>query len=163
MTAGASGRGFQRLCIRELDGPRQHDLLDGINLHLRFMDLQARRRRQAPRPSPRRFRSSSGLFHFGDNDRSACQKIYAARDVQSNSDFATSRIRFKPKPRFRDRVLSEFLQKTEFFSNKAPEHDINLSRIQLGVHSEYSKEDGSFSVRSRQHGNALSGTARKIS
>ena len=37
--AGASGRGFQRICIRELDGPRQHDLLIGIDLHLRIMDL----------------------------------------------------------------------------------------------------------------------------
>ena len=91
-TADAPGRGFWRICIRELNGPRQHDIFDGINLHLWLMDLRGRRRWQALRPSPRRFRSSSGLFHFGDNDRSACQKIYAARDVQSNSDFATSRI-----------------------------------------------------------------------
>jgi hypothetical protein len=40
------------------------------------MDLRGRRRWQALRPSPQRFRSSSGFFHFDDNDRSACQKIH---------------------------------------------------------------------------------------
>jgi hypothetical protein len=35
LTAGAPGRGFWRICIQEIDGPRQHDLPDGINFHLR--------------------------------------------------------------------------------------------------------------------------------
>ena len=125
----------------------KHDLLSGINLHLRFVDLRGRRRWQAPRPPPQRYRSSSGLFHFSDNNRSADQKICSARNVQPDSDSTTSRIRFKLRFRFQDGALSEFFWKTEFFSNKALEHDINLSRIQLRVHSEYYKEVGSSSIR----------------
>jgi hypothetical protein len=43
LTAGAPGRGFWWIYIQELDGPRQYDLLDGINLHLRIMDLRGGR------------------------------------------------------------------------------------------------------------------------
>jgi hypothetical protein len=57
LTTSAPGRGFQRICIRKLDGPRQHDLLDGINFYFQVMDLRGGRRRQAPKPSPRRFNS----------------------------------------------------------------------------------------------------------
>jgi hypothetical protein len=42
LIAGAPGRGFWQIYIHEFGGPRQHDLLDGINLHLRIMDLRGR-------------------------------------------------------------------------------------------------------------------------
>jgi hypothetical protein len=44
LTTSAPGRGFRRICIRKLDGPRQHDLLDGINFCLWVMDLRGGRR-----------------------------------------------------------------------------------------------------------------------
>ena len=88
--------------------------------------------------------------------------IRAARDVRFNSDFATLRIRLKLRFRIRNGVLPEFFRETEFFSGGTPERGLDLSRIQLRVHSESFQEVRSFSVQTPQHGKILLGKARRI-
>ena len=83
-------------------------------------------------------------FYFGDYDRSTRWKIRAARDVRSNSYFAALRIRFKLRLCIRDGVLSEFFRETKFFSDGTLERGLDLSRIQLRVHSESFQEVRSF-------------------
>jgi hypothetical protein len=140
----APGRGFRWICIRELDRPRQHDLLDGINLHLRIMDLRGEQRWQAPRPS-QRFSSPWRRRYFDDCDRSTHQKIHMAHDVWSDSDFMANQVWLKLRLYIRDGVLSGFfLWWTEFFPARTPQHGLSPSRIQLGILSEFLKKPGPF-------------------
>jgi hypothetical protein len=127
------------------------------------MDLRGERRWQAPSPSPRRFSSPWRPRYFDNYDRSTRQKIRAARDVWSNSDFTTNRFRLKLRLRVWDGVLSEFFMWcTEFFPARTPQHGINLSRIQLGIPSEFLQEARSFTTWTQQRGYILPSTTLRI-
>jgi hypothetical protein len=61
------------------------------------------------------------------------------------------------------KIQLEFFQRqTEFFSDGAPERSVNLSRIQLGIPSEFLQEARSFPTWTQQHGCILLSTTSWI-
>jgi hypothetical protein len=132
-------------------------------VYLRVMDLWGGWQRQAPSPSPWRFSSPWRPHYFDNYDRSTHRKISVARDVWSNSEFMTNRFRLKLRLRIWDGVLSEFfLWCTVFFPAMTPQHGLNLSRIQLGIPSEFLQEARSFTTWTQQRGYILPSTTPRI-
>jgi hypothetical protein len=90
--AGTPGRGLRQICIQELDGPRRRDLLDGINLHVRIMDLWGGWQRQALRTSSWGSRKLGRPHSFGEIDKRTHRKALTSRNVWINSGFADDRV-----------------------------------------------------------------------